>query len=350
MLRALAQHARVMIQAFPRNFHHVMKLIPFVSFGIAFAVLYYVHPWSFEPTWTGSWERRINLIFFLWLGLLETTLNWEALDEESRRVGMVRMMAFSVTLLLPILYVVVANYGGLNGMIVDIARQQGVLADWAALMPLAVEYLVFAVFFALMLLFARGRDGVKCYSISLSFLLIIGVIYMINNLFPIGKFTPFQILVHPTTVLAASVLNGLGFSTTIGVIENHPVLGTLTQLSATDAQGGSATFGIAWPCAGVESLLIYTVTIALFLKNSRMPLKQKAVFFVFGAFVTYFINIFRIVTIFVLAIGGGDVGLFHDYYGQLYSIIWIISYPLIIVGAQTFWQEVVRGKLRREQI
>jgi exosortase/archaeosortase family protein len=350
MLQALEQRARASVQALLANIHHVVKLIPFVSFGIAFVILYCVHPGSFEPTWTGSWERRINLVFFLWLGLLETILNWEVLDEERRRIGKVRTVALSVVLWLPILYVVVANYGGLNGVIVDVARQQGILADWAALMPLAVEYLVFAVFFALILFFARGRDGVECYSISLSFLLIIGVIYLINNQFPFGKFTPFQILVHPTTVLAASVLNGLGFTTTIGVIDNHPVLGTLTQLSAADAQGGSATFGIAWPCAGVESLLIYAVTIALFLKNSGMPLKQKAVFFVFGALVTYFINIFRIVTIFVLAIGGGDVGLFHDYYGQLYSIIWIISYPLIIVGARTFWQKVVRGKLRREHV
>lgn len=196
----------------------------------------------------------------------------------------------------------------------------------------------------MMLFVARGSNGIQSYSISLSFLVIIGVIYVINNVFPFGKFTPFQILVHPTTVLAASLLNVLGFSTRIGVIDNHPTFGTLTQLRATDAQGRSAAFGIAWPCAGVESLLIYTVTIALFLKNSGIPFTQKAAFFVFGALVTYLINILRIVTIFVLAINGGDIGLFHDYYGQLYSIAWIISYPLIIVGVRAFWQKVIRRK------
>jgi thaumarchaeosortase len=344
MLRAVVQRAHAVVQRVRENLHHLRRFLPFISFGIAFVILYMIHPGSFEPTQTGSWERRINLVFFVWLGSLETILNWEAVDAEKRRIGMVRMATLSVALLLPVLYVLLANYGGLNELIVDLAEQQGIQGDWAAQVPLALEYLVFAVFFALMLFLARGGSGVKSYSISLSFLVIIGVIYMINNVFPFGKFTPFQILVHPTTILAASVLNLLGFTTSIGMIDNHPIYGTMTRLSAADTQGGSATYGIAWPCAGVESLLIYAVTIALFLKNSGIPVKQKAAFFVFGAVVTYFINVLRIVTIFVLAIGGGAVGLFHDYYGQLYSILWIIAYPLIIVGMRTIWQKVARGE------
>ena len=348
MLRAVEQRTHTLVQRVRDNLHHLRKFLPFISFGIAFAILYIIHPGSFEPTQTGSWERRINLVFFIWLGSLETILNWEALEAEKRRVAMVRMAAFWAALLLPVFYVLLANLGGLNEVIVDLAKQQGIQGDWAAQVPLALEYLVFAVFFALMLFLPKGSNGVKSYSISLSFLVIIGIVYMINNIFPFGKFTPFQILVHPTTILAANVLNLLGFTTSIGMIDNHPVYGTITRLSAVDAHGGSATYGIAWPCAGVESLLIYAVTVALFLKNSGIPVKQKAVFFVFGAVVTYFINVLRIVTIFVLAIGGGAVGLFHDYYGQLYSILWIIAYPLLIVGIRTFWQKVARGKSQSE--
>jgi len=41
------------------------------------------------------------------------------------------------------------------------------------------------------------------------------------------------------------------------------------------------------------------------------------------------------VSIFIIGINGGDVWRFHDYYGSLYSITWIVAYPLIIIAIQT---------------
>ncbi|MCK4433881.1 exosortase/archaeosortase family protein, partial [Candidatus Bathyarchaeota archaeon] len=103
-------------------------------------------------------------------------------------------------------------------------------------------------------------------------------------------------------------------------------------------------FLIAWPCAGVESLIIYTLVILLFLKESLIPWKQRIVYFAIGAIVTYFINVLRIVTIFVISIPchstQNAVWRFHNIYGQLYSIAWIISYPLIIIGTRVLWQKI----------
>jgi hypothetical protein len=58
------------------------------------------------------------------------------------------------------------------------------------------------------------------------------------------------------------------------------------------------------------------------------------------------------VTIYVIAI---DYGInspqriqFHDFYGQLYSITWIIAYPLIIIGCQLLWDKIKNsGKAKR---
>jgi exosortase/archaeosortase family protein len=86
------------------------------------------------------------------------------------------------------------------------------------------------------------------------------------------------------------------------------------------------------------------VTILLFLKNSTIPWKQKLVYFIFGAVVTYFINALRIATIFIIAVGGGDIEPFHNYYGQLYSITWIISYPLVIIASRMLWGKIMTWK------
>ena len=55
------------------------------------------------------------------------------------------------------------------------------------------------------------------------------------------------------------------------------------------------------------------------------------IIFVIGAVGTYIVNILRIVSIYVIAINQGDWRTFHDYYGELYSITWIIAYLLIII-------------------
>jgi exosortase/archaeosortase family protein len=130
-------------------------------------------------------------------------------------------------------------------------------------------------------------------------------------------------------------------------ISNDPTYGSMPDLTVTGSQG-KARFGIAWPCSGVESLLIYTVTILLFLKKTDIPWKHRITYFSIGAVVTYLINIFRVVTIFLLAMDYGwpspQAVQFHNYYGMLYSITWIISYPLIIIGSRALWGRIRNWK------
>src|SRR4030067_3722346 len=105
-----------------------------------------------------------------------------------------------------------------------------------------------------------------------------------------------------------------------------------------------ATFRVAWPCAGIESLLIFTVLILLFLKRMPISWKAKAGYFAFGAAVTYFTNILRIVSIYLVALSGGDWNLFHAMYGPLFAIPWIVSYPLVILGTQSLWHRFANRK------
>jgi thaumarchaeosortase len=316
------------------NINILIKLLPVLSFSIPILILYYLNPNSFEETWKG----RTYYLFFLWLFFLEIILSWDELQTRKiSKMKSARTITFIIALLIPTVYVIVANFYGLNYMIENLAEQHNI--PWISSMPLSTEYLVFAVFFALIILLEYGISGLKDFSISTVFLGIIGVIYIIDNLYPYGRFTPFQLFVPTTAMLASNVLNLMGYQTQF----RSPVEGTPT-LIAWDSQGKSAGFGIAWPCSGVESLLIYTVTILLFLKKIAIPWKHRIIYFIIGAIVTYFINILRIVTIFVISINGGDIRAFHDYYGQLYSITWIVSYPLIIIGSRALWRKIRNWK------
>jgi len=328
------------VQKVKKNTHILIKLSPILSFIVPFLILYFLYPNSFEATWKG----RTYYLFFLWLVSLEITLGWEELQTDKvDKLRSIRTFAFIIALLLPTIYVVAANYCGLNAIIADLAKQNNI--PWVDWILISTEYLVFAVLFCLIILLEYGINGLMDFSISTFFLGTIGVIYTIDNLCPYGRFTPFQIFVPATAALAANVLNLMGYQTSTSVIID-PYYGNMPHLTAWDPKNPLkfAGFGIAWPCSGVESLIIYTVTILLFLKKSAIPWKHRIIYFVIGAIVTYSINVLRLVTIFLIAINYGvnspEVWLFHDYYGQLYSITWIISYPLIIIGSRALWSKI----------
>ena len=338
--------------------HILIKLLPILSFIIPILILYSLYPKSFEgdPSWEGTWQGRFFYLFFLWIISLETILGWENLQTSKlSKLKSIRTIAFIITLLLPTIYMVVANYCGLNTLIVNVAKQSNV--HFAHLIPLAAEYLIFAVLFGLMTCLVYGIRGMKDFSISAFFLVIIGVLYIIDDVYPYGRFTPFQNLVPATTGLAANVLNLMGYKTSISFMED-PSYGKMPVLTAWNSQGRmSLPFAIAWPCAGVESLLIYTLTILLFLKNATFLWKNRkvyfaagaiAIYFAVGAIVTYFVNALRIATIAVTSINGGDWLRVHNIYGPLYSILWITTYPLIIIGSRFLWKKINIGKPSRK--
>ncbi|MEM3577685.1 MAG: exosortase/archaeosortase family protein [Candidatus Bathyarchaeia archaeon] len=295
-------------------------------------ILYCIDPISFGKTWKG----RTYYIFFLWLILMEIILKWDAFkDHRIKSVKSIRGIVFLVVFWLPTLYVIAGNFLGLNNAINDLAIEQGITfaSLYPEVIPLSIEYLVFAVVFALLTVLEYGTVGFRNFSVPTLFLGVIGTVYMIDNLYSAG-FVPFQILVPTTASLASKMLNFIGYRTSLYLGSTMPLL------IAYDQRGVSWGARIGWPCAGIDSLLIYSVTIVLFLEGVRMSMVKKVICFLVGAAITYFINILRIVSIFVIGVNGGDVWSFHDYYGPLYSITWIVTYPLIIIGCQTLWGKI----------
>jgi exosortase/archaeosortase family protein len=236
--------------------------------------------------------------------------------------------------------VVASNFFGLNAAIRELTRLSGIispsLADYVDRLnftPLATEFLVFAVLFAVIILCAYRLKGLKDFLLPIALLGVVGSMSMINLLSP--SFLPFQIIVPTTARLSADVLNLMGYITYLMPSRDFmPALFVRDPASMLSWQAR-----IAWPCAGVESLMLYTIIMLLFLKKSDIPRLHKVIYFAVGAAVTYFINILRIVTLFIIGLNGGEVWVFHDYYGQFYSAIWIMTYPLIIIGSQVLWSK-----------
>ena len=324
------------------------------SFILPIATLYFLDPPSFQKVWKG----RVPLLLFLWLLFLEIALGWEKLSKESSNAlrrfkekfsriksyipSWLKISVIAIVVAAPTAYVIATFLFGLNEIIVEIGKRLGLVDNWflEVSWPLSVEYLLFATFFTALSFLLYGTKGLKQFSISTFFLWATGFFYTVDTFYPEGSLVVLNRLASLIVYVAAPMLRWMGYVVTY-----------IPQSNAIIVDGGY--YGgiphifvarIYWPCAGINSLIIYTVVILLFLKNVAISLKWKVTCFVVGAVGTFFVNILRIVTILKI---GADIGtrtadMFHSYYGEMFFIVWIIAYPIIIIGSHKMWTKLFK--------
>jgi len=325
-----------------------INLLPLLAFAGPLVLLYLLNPMdpflklSAQDSFQLMWKGRTFKLFFIWLVALEFILSWETIKLKIGKHNKRRAFTFAVVLLLPTLYILSENYFGLNNALANWAMHSRIVF-WNS-MPLAIEYVVFSILFCLIIFLSFGKKGLTGFALPALFVGLIGVLYAIDNVFPYGQFTPFQLLVPTTATVAAAVLKLMGNTVVFGT----DLLSSMPTLQVTGPLG-TAKFAIAWPCAGIESLLIFTAVTFLFLKRINIPWKAKIAYFAFGSAITYFINVLRIVNLFNLGMAFGvnsnQVQEFHFYQGPLIAMAWIVSYPLIILASQGLLEKIKTKKL-----
>ena len=295
----------------------------------------------FELTWKG----RMFLLIFLWIIVIESAMDWKTFVDEKPKNRYI-IIASLICALIPTIYVLATNFFGLDLTILQIGRDvfgiRSVTAEnrpWDFLYlqwPISCEYIVFAVFFLSAIILAYKTKGLKALSISFALLGGIGVAYMLDTIYPFGIFRPLQSFALPTAAVTAALFDLLGY----GVRLTFPVYALDSYMPALTVTAGtkSTTASIAWACAGVQSLLLYVLIILVFFKKSDISAFRKLAYFIIGLFGTFFVNVLRVFSIFVIALEQGrEAGTtFHNTYGEIYSVIWILLYILLIGCIQRF--------------
>jgi len=295
----------------------------------------------FELTWKG----RMFLLVFLWIVVIESAMDWKTFVDE-KPTNRYIIIASLVCALIPTIYVLATNFFGLDLTMLQIGRDvfsiRSVTTEntpWDFLYlqwPISCEYIIFTVFFISAVILAYKTKGLKALSLSFALLGGIGIAYMFDTIYPFGVFRPLQEFALPTAAVTAGLFDLLGY----GVRLTFPVYildSYLPSLTVTlGAKSASAT--IAWACAGVHSLILYTLIILVFFKKSDISAFRKLAYFVIGLFGTFFVNVFRVFSIFIVALEEGrEAGtVFHNTYGEIYALVWIFLYILLIGCIQRF--------------
>ena len=327
-------------------------LIPF-SFIITLLVLYMIDPLSFQEAWKG----RAFYLFFLWLFALEFILGGKPKPKVNVRTDVARMVGGFFMLMIPTIYVLEFYLFGLNNTIAQFGKfltvgQGFSLSDQSWMInssfPLSLEYFIITVSLFIGTLLLLDFEGIKQFSISLSFPGLIGVFYMIDTFRPYGTASipnflsptlsqngvSIQGFVPLISSIASFFLQKLGYVVQpLVVVQNAGVLSGGVRMVVN-----GVPFLVYWPCAGVYSLFIYTFVILLFLKGSPMSLLGKLGCFVIGAVGTFFVNIMRIISIINIYVTQGFAAgeIFHNYYGELFFLAWIVLYLFALVFLQRF--------------
>jgi len=324
------------------SFFIPILLILFLDFFNIEAFVSFNQKFMFDLTWKG----RMFYLFFVWLFLLESMLDWDIIIEK-QRMFQNRFRAFLVCVFaaVPSIYVLSVNFLGLNQLILDLGQALKIRLGFSIdeYWPLAVEYLVFVSYFIFTTWLAYGLAGLKSFSISLSLLVGIGVIYLVDTIWPYSTLKPVQLLAVPTAACATALLDLLGYNVSLSYssLASSSAYGALPLIIVRDGEKFARAY-IAWPCAGVHSLFLYTLIILLFFRKTTMQRQRKIIFFLIGAAGTYLTNVFRTASFFIISLHyGGDAGqVFHDSYGELYFITWMFLYLILIIAIQS-------GKINR---
>lgn len=306
------------------------RLVIPISFALPISTLYLAYPSSFELVWKG----RVPYLIFLWLVFLELALAWKKLSNKPLSVVALGITTAAPTYLIGIFAFALSDEIRELGKLVGVPYQehgQWILEGWV----LSVEYVILMVCFVASILLTYKIDGLKMFSISMFFLGATSCFYMIDTFYPFGVLNVLQGFVPVIASSVASILNWMGYATQVLSPEQIQELRNIDPkgMWGLDIQGISTLVLIAWGCAGIQSLFIYTFVILLFIKGAAISLKRKIIYVAVGATGTFLVNLLRIVSICLIGVHIDEEALemFHKYYGEFFFIVWIIIYVTVII-------------------
>lgn len=333
-------------------FNKAGKVLAIVAVAKNFSLLLFIIlpifvVYLFEPdSFLIAWKGRTPYLFFLWLLVLEFALAWSKISQKGFGTHrLVMTIGVIVAAAIPTAYIIAAFLFGLNPQLVELGKVVGVpfggrYGDWFLQYswPLSLEYLFLTTFFAVFLLLAYRRDGLKWFSVSLFFLGATGLFYLVDTFYPYGTLVALQSFVPVTASVAACFLGWVGYSAEFATFSVRRVIDSLIiteQVPLFTVSTGGSRFSIIiyWPCAGVQGLFIYTFAIVLFLRGFSASLRRKVVYFAVGLVGTFLVNVLRIAAISVVGVNSGSAAaqFFHSYFGELFFISWLLAYFMIIL-------------------
>jgi len=186
--------------------------------------------------------------------------------------------------------------------------------------PILIDFSIFTVYTVGLIKFFFGFKALKRFIGPIIYLVAFIGTLIIDIAYPFMDFVVLQMWVPVITFMVLHILRALGVDATYG---------SYGKSSLYTPRSGTVI--IAWPCAGVHSLLIYTAVVYSFLQNLDISRTRKLIYVSLGFLGTYMVNILRVTAIIVSPYFGVSINLAHSYAGELFFITWIVVFLFVVV-------------------
>ncbi len=276
---------------------------------------YLLKPTLFPWVWVG-YASLIYATFFLIL----TWLNYRLISKEQTAKINIPWL-YVVPLLAAIsIYQILLYSTALPQMISQAGEALGIQGSkylsfhW----PILIDFSIFTIYIIGLITSFFGVRALKFFVGPVIYLVSFICIVIIDIRYPFLDFVVLQRWVPVIVFIVAHLLRVLGVNVTYG--ENF----------LYNPRSGMVV--IAWPCAGVHSLLIYTAVAYSFLQNLDISKTRKLIYVSLGFLGTYMVNILRVTAIIVSNYYFGvNVNVAHHYAGELFFVIWILVFLFLVV-------------------
>ena len=161
--------------------------------------------------------------------------------------------------------------------------------------------------------------GIRKYKIVLPFLIFYGAIVTLNGTWGLVVNDFAQVYLAPiTSNFSYNFLKFLGYPVRISGITITIISQNGTPVSAT----------VAGACSGIEGMSLSTIMLIGLLIGSQIKYVWRALIVTVGAVSMFFINVLRIVIIFMMAYYYGQEGLVltHEWLGNILFLVFILGY------------------------
>ena len=180
-------------------------------------------------------------------------------------------------------YFILATFGGLTQYLSSMGQLLGV-PSWQSSWIWAWDYLVFALYIAIVLGLLCGAVGIKSMVTAIIYSIGMAVILLLDSFFPYDTLGPLQSIVPVMLIIDLFLLKLAGVEQAL-VHSNILVLPT---------SRGPFHLAVFWPSAGVHSMIIYSLIMLAFLIKIPLSWSRKLLFFTLGSVGTFFVNVLRI--------------------------------------------------------
>lgn len=310
-MESVHKSARVRLNTLAKwNFQLLVLLLPLFA-------LMAVETKSFTYGWTGRGFLIFVALFFL-IELLSEKPNMPSVNRKS----LLRVVFLSLVMAT---YFGAVYSSGLKNYLIELGYVLAVpimevdIGNWLRL----IDALFILAFMVSSIYIMFGKKGFSLFSITLIYLTGISASWFLDSFFPYDRFTPLQVFVPITLMFVIPLLEIFGIP--VSLLKGH-ILIIVTKEDII------LPLAVYWPCAGIQSIMIYSLVIVAFMSKLAIDRKRAVIYAIAGFVGTFFVNVLRISLISYYGyLSLANIELFHKVIGEVLFIIWITVFLVAVV-------------------